>query len=148
MLISLGGPSSAECWAGESLAVVGPPTLQSTKHKQKNFHTHSTHTQRAAATLPRAALPSLSMGRAAVPKIMALPLPIAMLRRRAIGVALAVVGLLVGGFWSLRSINRQRGRLGLRWPPFYGYKQQSNRGRLRRWKGFGEGARPGRNVWG
>ncbi len=30
----------------------------------------------------------------------------------------------------------QGGRLGLRWPPFYGYKQQSNRGRLRRWKGF------------
>jgi hypothetical protein len=68
VLISLGGPSSAECWGGESLVVVGAPTLQSTKHKQKKeAHTHThTHTMSRCHPTPSGFALSLSMGRAAV----------------------------------------------------------------------------------
>ena len=56
-----------------------------------------------------------------------------MRRRRAIGVALAVVGLLVwGGLVTKIDIERGGGRHGLKWPPFYQNKQQSNGGRRRR----------------
>ncbi len=40
------------------------------------------------------------------------------------------------------------GGLGLRWPPFYQYKQQSNGRRFDVRECVGEEARPGRNVWG
>jgi hypothetical protein len=68
-----------------------------------------------------------------------------MWRRGAIGVALAVVGLLVwGGLVTKIEIERGGGRHGLKWPPFYQNKQQSNGGRRQRegvrWGGAAGGA--------
>ena len=135
MLISLGGPSSAKCWEGESLAVLGAPTLQSTKHKhKKNSHTQHTHTHdEPLRPYPERLCPLSPWVGQLCQQNMAPPLPIAMWRRRAIGVALAVVGLLVwGGLVTKIEIERGGGRHGLKWPPFYQNKQQSNGGRRRR----------------
>jgi hypothetical protein len=82
-----------------SLAVVGAPTLQSTKHKQKK-QAHTTHTHRMSRCHPTPSGFALSLSLwvgQRCDQIMAPPLPKTMRRRRAIGVALAVVGLLLGG---------------------------------------------------
>ncbi len=134
------------------MAVVGAPTLQSTKHKHKKklSHTHTQHTHdEPRPTLPRAALPSLSpwVGQRCH-QIMAPPLPIAMRRRRSIGVALAVVGLLfLGGLVTKIELERGGGRHGLRWPPIDGKTQQSNERWLRRWGIRWGGDSNGRNAW-
>jgi hypothetical protein len=104
--------------------------------KKKLSHTHTQHDE-PLPPYPERLCPLSPWVGQLCQQNMAPPLPIAMWRRRAIGVAIAVVVLLVwGGLVTKIEIERGGGRLGLRWPPFYGYKQQSNRGWLRRWKGF------------
>ena len=119
---------------GESLAVVGAPTLQSTRrntNKKTLSHTH-THDE-PLRPYPERLCPLSPWVGQLCQQNMAPPLPIAMRRRRAIGVALAVVGLLVwGGLVTNIEIERGGGRHGLKWPLFYQNKQQSNGGRLRR----------------
>jgi hypothetical protein len=88
---------------------------------------------------PAAALPSSGFGPLPPWVGQQCPQPLAPIistviqRPLAVGVALAVVGLLVwGGLVTLIEKLREGGRHGLRWPPFYQNKQQSNGGRLRR----------------
>ena len=80
---------------------------------------------------------------------MAPPLPNTMRMRRAIAVALAVVGSFLGGVEVAESKNRERGgavALGGRLL----MKTRNNQINVGAdvGRGFGEGARPGRNVWG
>jgi hypothetical protein len=123
------------------LAVVGAPTLQSTKHKQKKLsHTQHTHDEPLPPYPKWLCPPSPWVGQLC-PKIGAPPLPIAMWRPRAIGVVLAVVGLLVWGVLvTAINIYRERGALALN-------NNQTEDG-FDVGRGFGEGARQGRNVWG
>ncbi len=104
---------------------------QNTKQK-KLSHTQHTHNE-PLPPYPERLCPLSPWVGQLCQKIMAPPLPIAMWRRRAIGVALAVVGLLVlGGLVTKIEIERGGGRHGLKWPPFYQNKQLSNGERCRR----------------
>ena len=106
-------------------------TINETQTKKTLTHTH-THDE-PLPPYPERLCPLSPWVGQLCQQNMAPPLPIAMWRRRAIGVALAVVGLLVwGGLVTKIEIERGGGRHGLKWPPFYQNKQQSNGGRRRR----------------
>jgi hypothetical protein len=74
-------------------------------------------------------------------QIMAPPLPEAIHRPRAVGLALTVVGLLAWGGRNERHQKIERGgsALALGGRRFINYTQQSNRSRHRRWRGSREG---------
>ena len=125
-------------------------TINETQTQKKLSHTTHTHTHdEPLLPYPERLCPLSPWVGQRCDQIMAPPLPIAMRRRRAIGVALAVVGLLVwGGLVTKIEIERGGGRHGLKWPPFYKINNNQMEDGVDVRRVDGEETRLGWNVWG
>jgi hypothetical protein len=121
------------------------------QHKtQKTTHTDTTTNKMSCATLPFSGFaPSFSMGRAVTPPNHGTATPQCHVQAASHwGCARCHWFACLGRRNKRHQIIERGGCLGLRWPPFYQYKQQSNGRRCQCRVCVREEARPGWNVWG